>query len=438
MSSSPKIRQGFWFRLGRKFWLPFLGACVLVILLEWGLDHIAENGELPGITQSIFNVSGLYQGVVSATRTPTLRYTAVVEIDPNTDPTMPSLFHICDQREKTATLLRSIAQAWPRVIVVDKYYAPQPNPCAEDADLAQAIRDLREANIPVIIGRHVADEPAEVQGKKHFYLLPSLEFWSPAPCPEGILEQGQGCMQGVTALGKDTRKMPLGWMLYASKEMAQKGEGLSWHDTLAFSAARAYDPKLLQHHPRLAPFIQKGQQPYVSFLSIDDIEPIPASRLLSPEIAPGGIVNLPSRWVSSDLRKLSGKIVLIGEINKRLDSHPTVVGAIPGLYLQANYIEALIDDRYFRPVPVLDYTIGFLFLLILELILTFSTHWWSKMLLIVVLCFSSVGLLYLFIKLLGWYVNPVPLGATAILIKLVHPLFGRAEKSVEVKSMAAG
>jgi len=408
----------------------------VVFLLETGLDHLAETGELPGITQSVFNVSGFYQRIVSAPRNPMLRYTAVVEINPKTDPAFPTLLHICDQRGMTARLLRSIAQAFPRAIVIDKHYEPQPNPCPQDPSLIQAIRDLRGANIPVIIGRRVADEPFKAGGDERYYLQPSLEFGSPNPCPDGLVRPGQACMEGVTALNNDTRKLPLEWMLYANEEIAKIGEGLSWHDALALSAARAYDPKLMEHHPRLSSFVDKGQHPYVSFFRNEDIEPISVSRLLSPETTLGAAQkNLAVQSLSSDLRSLSGKIVLIGEINRDLDAHPSVVGRTSGLYLQANYIEALLDDRYFRPMPVLDYVVGFLILLVLELIFTFPVHWWAKVLLIVALFVVSIGLLYLFIKLPGWYVNPAPVSATAILIRLVQPLFGRAELSAETKPL---
>ncbi|MGA7926678.1 MAG: CHASE2 domain-containing protein, partial [Candidatus Sulfotelmatobacter sp.] len=48
-------------------------------------------------------------------------------------------------------------------------------------------------------------------------------------------------------------------------------------------------------------------------------------------------------------REIRGNIVLIGERTDR-DQHNTVNGKMPGYELQANYIEALLDDRYFTPV----------------------------------------------------------------------------------------
>jgi hypothetical protein len=42
-----------------------------------------------------------------------------------------------------------------------------------------------------------------------------------------------------------------------------------------------------------------------------------------------------------------------------------------------------------------------------------------------------VGLLYLTVKICDWYVNPLPVGAMAILIKFLHSSFGRAERAAE-------
>jgi CHASE2 domain-containing sensor protein len=46
---------------------------------------------------------------------------------------------------------------------------------------------------------------------------------------------------------------------------------------------------------------------------------------------------------------LRGKIVLIAENSDREDQYNTVIGLVPGYLLHANYIEALLDDRYFSP-----------------------------------------------------------------------------------------
>ncbi len=140
-----------------------------------------------------------------------------------------------------------------------------------------------------------------------------------------------------------------------------------------------------------------------------------------------------SEILAPELRKLSGKIVLIGEINNDMDVHASVVGKLPGMYMQANYIEALLDDRYFRPIPVLDYVLGFVILAVLELILVlFGNSWWKALLLIAGLFVCTVILLYLLVKIPGWYVNPLSVGVIAVIIKLLQPMTGRLDRSVKV------
>jgi CHASE2 domain-containing sensor protein len=129
---------------------------------------------------------------------------------------------------------------------------------------------------------------------------------------------------------------------------------------------------------------------------------------------------------------MSGKIVLIGENFVGMDAHPSVVGKIPGLYLQANYIEALLDDRYYRPATFLDYVMAFLVFAALEFILIVYRDQWLRIILFTAVLFlATYAVLYLFIKIPGWYVNPAPLGAIVILIKLLSLLFNRAEKEAK-------
>jgi CHASE2 domain-containing sensor protein len=417
-----------------KFWVPFVLACLVVLAAELLIDHLVEYEELPGVTQSVFNATGLYQRILAAPRSPVAKFTTVVEIDPQKDSSVFGLQDICAQREMITRLLYIMAEALPREIVIDKYYGiHQPGPCPKDQELIEAVRSLRRNNIPVVVGRRVADEPVVQGSEARYFLLPAIEFDDPMLCQQRSKDQTQPCLEGVVNISKDTRKLPLEWMLFPSREYAEKGEGRAWHDTIALTAARAYDNKLLEHYPRLAHFLDVGLHPYVCFLKPGEFNPILVGQLLKPNLHVDTDVTASTvPQLSNELRRLSGKIVLVGEINSDLDSHASVVGRVPGLYLQANYIEALLDDRYYRPVPWLDYVLAFLILLALELILiVFKGRYWTMSLLILALFIGSGAIVYLLIKLPNWYVNPVSLGVTAIVIKLLNPLFGPAEKAAE-------
>jgi len=50
------------------------------------------------------------------------------------------------------------------------------------------------------------------------------------------------------------------------------------------------------------------------------------------------------------------RIVVLGDAQQ--DPHDTVVGHVPGVVLQANYIESLLDERYFKGLGFVSGTIA--------------------------------------------------------------------------------
>src|ERR1035438_4978621 len=90
---------------GRRFWIPFLIACLSVALLEGGFEHLVKAEEYPGFVQTVFHLTGLYQWLVARARLPYPRYTAIVAIDPEKEPDIPSHNQICRQRKAIAQLL---------------------------------------------------------------------------------------------------------------------------------------------------------------------------------------------------------------------------------------------------------------------------------------------------------------------------------------------
>jgi len=437
-----------------------------VQLLESGFDLFVENDDFPGLTQSVFNISGLYQRAVASPEShPT--QTVIVKIEPSNDPKVFSLFDICEQRKMMTNLLHNLAKAQPAVVVLDKYYSVHQPECFSDVAFKGAIQGLMLNRINVVVGRRISDEEVGNPGwlKKlwgnvvgnsevRYYLLPSLPF-DKDPCLESA---SPPCFfEGIVNIDPDTRKLPLQWLVFPSKDDANTGQGQTWHNTLALAAARA--SKLPLAHPKrlsgisgiaynpAAPahtLLNMEDYPFISFLKDnpkDPFKPVLASQLLAGDAV-----------VSGDTR-FRGKIVLIGEINKDLDQHKSVLGdAVPGVYLQANYIEALLDDRYYRHFPILDYIVGFCILVGLEFILIAFPEWCldiarklglrkagrilALLITIIAVCLllviSWAVLRFFFVKFLGWYVNPVLVGAAVLLIKLLHLAFGWAERKINL------
>jgi CHASE2 domain-containing sensor protein len=401
-------------RLSARFWLAFAVACAGALALEHVSERLVHSDDPrhAGLAQSVFGLSGLYQRLVWAgPRQPAARVTAIIEIDAERDPDVIGLFNLCRQREFVARLLRGIADASPAVIVVDKYF--RRDACREDdpatADLRAALDEVSRTT-PVVVGRRVAVEAAGAP------LLPSLV----RP------REGRRLAEGIVNVDPDSRRLPLQWLVRLPAE--EGGERAEWRPTLALAAAEAHHRDLRQSSPRLARLIDRHAHPYISFLRTDQLVRVAAGGVACREAAGPGPPCV-RRTPAADLEALRGRIVIVGERSRDLDEHRSVVGPVPGYVLQANYVEALLDERYFEPAPWLDYALGLLIFAALELVLVvFHRSFWRVVAGMVAVVTGTVLLLYLLVVHVGWYVNPVTVSVLALVIHLSHLLFDRARR----------
>jgi class 3 adenylate cyclase len=207
----------------------FIGACILSLGSDAWLEHGLDSGEVNGLNELALSFSGLYKGIVAQPRSPMPRYTVVIEIDPERDPGSVGLYDICRQRKMLTALLRKAAAAMPSVIVIDKYFGQ--GVCTDEVNvpLARTISEVSE-KLPIIVGRR-ADESGS-------YLLPSLPL--------------SGAQESIVNLDPDSRKVPLKWQVFPTKEDMNQKVGLAWRDTLALKTAESYERgQLLERHPRL-------------------------------------------------------------------------------------------------------------------------------------------------------------------------------------------
>ncbi len=402
--TNPDRRKTGPIQLSREQVVPraILVAAVFLVasVLTFGFDRWVDLGitESGGVAQATFTISGMYQKIVAAPRNPIPHYTAVVEIDPERDPGSIGMLDLCGQRKMMTVLLPRIAAERPSAIAIDKYYAQKACPDDINKNLMAAMTDVN-ARVPVVIGRRVDPDDG--------FLLPSLL-------------SGLGLREAILNIDPDTRKLPLKWLVFPSKADKDHDTRQLWRETLALKVAQAYGKGQLEaEHPRLAKLLNPVQHPYISFLDLDQFKPY---RLLAGVVLCGRQVKQGEDATacpasSNDLGVLSGKIVVIGEITDQ-DEKSTVVGRIPGVFLQANFIEALLDDRYYEGYPWLNYVFGFLFLAGFEAILmVFRRSWIKKLGAIIVLLIALLILLYIVISNLRWYVNPIPFIALALLVR---------------------
>jgi CHASE2 domain-containing sensor protein len=422
-----------------KFWIQFLSACIAAFLLEQAADFLVEatSHETSAVSQSIFDISGVYQQLVTTgPRRPIPHYTTIIEIDPDPelDPLAVGFNSLCRQRAFLAVLLRVVADAHPAIIVVDKYF--DSSKCLVDDNEKKDTGQLESAlatlapEVPIVSGV----DATPTKGRR-----PDLN--SPlAP------QRGDSLFRlAVVNLDLDTRRLPMRWVHVADPEILKRTDN---GRSLALQTAAQYDSRILAKNRRLAGMVDRGENPYISFLGADQFDHLYAGETLclEPEKIPADwsvkcpevAKNVAERTGKRELPvlgNLNHRIVVIGERAEREDIHNSAIGEVPGFYLQANYIEALLDDRLFRPVPPpVNYLFGFLIFAAFEYILIknlpnpFTAIFW-----IIFLLFATIVVLYLAVVHSGFYLNPVTVGLLAIFINLGHLAIARSEEHEEAE-----
>jgi CHASE2 domain-containing sensor protein len=233
-------------------------------------------------------------------------------------------------REYLASLLLKIDAANPEVIALDVDLSlPSPELraaehqayAAETARLRGAVEKVCQ-NRTVVLARTVKYADAEDE-KAEYEAVPAVFDDYNFAC--------RGVKSGYISLPNDTRRVALDL----------KMEGGHRFDSFASAIARAVDARSLAE-------MQKRREdalPYGTFIKPENFPQLTASAVLnsSPEAL---------------REKLAFKIVIIGGGWHQLrhnfgplnDAHPSPVGNIYGVFIHANYAEALLDSRTYRPM----------------------------------------------------------------------------------------
>jgi hypothetical protein len=364
---------------------------------------------------------------------------------------------ICTQRRFMAMLLSASLEAPPSLIVLDKFYGPEA--CADAAPkdppapskshprrrrttvqpsqvnrpdsttlMINAIRQVAARNVPVVYALKAYSEeelqavwPSALKRAKErglrsdeLVLEKGLEF------PEVRCANGVQCLiGGLYNFNSDTRKVPLNWLAYRSiGEISQQPVDM---DTLAVAAVKASNPpeELLE---RIQTLRSQHRHPFSAFLAADKFKIHAASELVcsGAEKEVEWVPCPASATKASALDDLRGRIVVIGQSGPGLDIHPSIMGSVPGVILQANYIEALRDNRFLKPA---HWSITLLLILIWsELILwgfdKFEMNLLTAMLYSLAAILISALLVWVVANLLiGYYVEvllPTMLGLVAL------------------------
>jgi CHASE2 domain-containing sensor protein len=322
-----------------------------------------------------------------------LRYTpspsvAIIYIDPAHDP--PDLLtNVCASRAFLARLVTDLNALAAHVIVIDKYYSA--TACAEQDQNTAFINAMESSKAPIVVGQQTHALPQTSGAVGCLALTPKLEFSSSSKVHYGL-----------TRIDNDDLKIPLRFPVYTDPPTSQNAASGSQPapssppaplpaatgDTLSLVAAKVVNPHI-ESNRTLTKLLAAQADPYTTFLNLPHITALTA--LCSAEAAPRAPINgqpgddLCKPWVrdvdnlDGNQLSLAGKIVVIGDLSDQdMKPFPTNLvpfppGTRPGVFLQANYVQALLDHRFLQEIPT-PVTLGLLVLYVLTVYCLYWAH----------------------------------------------------------------
>lgn len=408
MSEAPRKRSG------ARFWLFFPVICVAAFLLE----HLAEAwvyGDHPGVgSRTLFNIGALYHLVVAGdARFEYPSHATLLELNKTEDAPI-SVHAYCEQRELMAGLIEAVTRAHPSVIVVDKYYDPLE--CREhrgtDALIAAVTAAARRT--PVIVGLVTYNDSGQLEAG------PNLDLCAAeAGCPN--------LHYALVDLDVDTRRLPLGFPV-------ENGDGQSaWRESLALAASRSHRPELVSLPTRMQLLLSRRDHPFSSL-----VDPAHFKRRFAGDVLCASWSGKRDAIAACDSRSATrakerdfvGRVVVIGDNDGERDLHRTRFGVLPGFVLQANYIEAILDQRYLISYPILDYIAGFAFFGLCYYVFMSGVALGAG--LVILLAGSAVMMLCIIAiaaSPLGIYLDPKTINLFALVVLLGHLIAERLPMS---------
>ena len=394
----PHSAEHWLMRRLRQFWLVIplvgiLGALMMSDLGDFmGYSPFSSNAcSLTDADQSSISAK-MYMPIAKWA----LRYTpspsvAIIYIDPAHDP--PDLLtNVCASRAFLARLITDLNALSAHVIVIDKYYSA--TACAEQDKNAAFSAAMESSKIPVVVGQqtHALEGATSASG----CLAPTrkLEFSPTAKVHYGL-----------TRIDNNDLKIPLRFAVFSDPSDSATTPAVSQPvgsnpppaptqlldtsgDSLSLVAAKVVNPHI-ESHPTLRKLLAANPviDPYTTFINLPNITALTA--LCSAEPSPRADIDgqpgdqLCKPWTRpvDDLNgkqlSLAGKIVVIGDLSDQdMKPFPSTLtpfpeGKRPGVFLQANYVQALLDHRFLLEVPM-AITIA---VLVLYTLIVYCLYW---------------------------------------------------------------
>lgn len=269
------------------------------------------------------------------------RYVAIVSLRPDKD---PKIFEDpCQIKRYLASLIGRLDEDGPALIVVDEDI-PTGDCTVDSLYLRLSIeRSSGDWKIPVVLGRktELLDYAERTNGEESSCLVVSKNWTSVVPdVPRGLMK-----------LNRNVRRIPLKWSVFADREDVLHGKPIEEYGVAAvaadvfsggsFGIVSPTDQFQRRRKPEssYAKLFTKSEHPFLGGGLL------PQSRFYTSSAS--DILNGPGEDTRSNVR---GRVVVVGDFSP---SNIYQVGPdqeMAGPVLQANYIEALLDDRFYFPV----------------------------------------------------------------------------------------
>jgi CHASE2 domain-containing sensor protein len=273
----------------------------------------------------------------------------IVYIDPETDP--PELLtNTCLARVFFAHLVDDISNLGAKAIVIDKFYSDS---SCNDSDSNRIFKTaLTNKKIPIVVGMPthlLTDKKGTDQGC--LALSNKFDF--------GV----EKVKYGLTRLNSDILKIPLQWPVFHDNDDPKvdppRNDPPDIGDTISLMAARQINPSIDKSGP-VKMLLDAKVHPYTNFLELDSTNAMTVRCSTEPNLSDVDKekVDCPKlKWPLHSLGQqkldLAGKIVVIGDLSDQdMQPFPDEKKERPGVYLQANYIQSILDGRFLREVPL--------------------------------------------------------------------------------------
>jgi hypothetical protein len=253
---------------------------------------------------------------------------------------------------------------------------------------------MDSSRVPVVVGQATEQMAGSSSTAGCLALTPRLEF-----------SKTSKVLYGLTRVDTDVLRIPLRFQVFPAPGESETASGASQPtpsgpppaprplpdaagDTLSLVAAKVVDPDL-ESNPTLQKQRAKQVDPYTTFLDLPNITALTA--VCSAEASPRADIDgkpgdaLCKPWVRDPHNldghqlSLASKIVVIGDLSDLdmrpfpSDLAPFPPGQRPGVFLQANYIQALLDHRFLLEVPM-PVTMGVLILYVFTIYCLYWAH----------------------------------------------------------------